>query len=79
LRARERFVSAEPTQDLPRGDFLDSLAEGGIRFERDSHAAEFFVAFERRNDVYVELPGVRDRALVGIRFLYGAPVTPRAP
>jgi hypothetical protein len=73
LRARERFVTAEPTESQPRGDFLDSLIEGGGRWDRSDRAFEGYLAFERRNDVFIEAPGARDRLLIGIRFLYQTP------
>ena len=73
LRVRERFVTAEATEAQPRGDFLDSLVEGGSRWNRGGRAFEGYLAFERRNDVFIEAPGVRDRLLIGIRFLYQTP------
>jgi len=73
LRARERFVTAEATENQPRGDFLDSLVEGGGRWDGGGRAFEGYLAFERRNDVFIEAPGARDRLLVGIRFLYQTP------
>src|SRR5262245_2256118 len=73
LRARERFVTAEPTASQPRGDFLDSLVEAGGHWDLSGRAFEGYLAFERRNDVFIEAPGARDRLLVGIRFLYQTP------
>jgi hypothetical protein len=66
--ARARGVTVEPSPEFPRDDFVDLWLEGGIRFRRGPRALRLFVAFEHRNDVYVEKPGVRDRALLGVRF-----------
>lgn len=70
LRGEARSVIAHPSAALSRGDFLDFALEGGARLLRGSGAFEAFVAFERRNDVFLEEPGSRDRALLGIRILY---------
>jgi hypothetical protein len=62
-----RFVSVDPEGRLARGDFVDLLGEGGLRYVRGARSLEVFVAYERRNDVFVLAPGVRDRALLGLR------------
>ena len=73
--ARARLVTIDPEPELPRDDFLDFSAEGGVRFLRESRAFEVFASYERRNDVFLLTPGARDRGLFGIRFrLAGAVV-----
>jgi hypothetical protein len=62
-----RFVSVDPEGRLARGDFVDFLGEGGVRYARGGRSLDVFVAYERRNDVFVLAPGVRDRALLGVR------------
>jgi hypothetical protein len=66
-----RLVTVEEEPEIPRGDFADLTAEGGVRFGFGPRAVETFVAFERRHDVLLEAPSVRDRALLGFRILLG--------
>lgn len=68
--ARARFVTVDPEPELPRGDFLDWAVEGGFRFRREHRVFEGFAAYERRNDVFLLVPGARDRGLFGIRFRF---------
>lgn len=63
-----RYVNAEPVPLFPRGSFTDLGLEGGLRWHRGAHALDLFAAFERRNDVFVQAPGVRDRLLLGFRI-----------
>jgi len=70
-QARRVTVRASPA--LPRGDFLDFRLEAGARWRREARVLEGFVALERRNDVLLEQPGAKDRALVGFRILYASP------
>ncbi|HEY8151785.1 MAG TPA: hypothetical protein VIK51_22955, partial [Vicinamibacteria bacterium] len=67
--ARARLVTIDPDPALPRGDFLDWALEGGVRFRREHRVFEGFAAYERRNDVFLLVPGARDRGLFGIRIL----------
>lgn len=57
-----------PPATLPRGDFVDLGAEAGVRLRRGPRVLDLFAAFERRNDVFLEIPGRRDRALFGFRI-----------
>lgn len=66
LLASARAVSVKDPPVLARGNFVDVTAEGGLRFPRGGRNLAFFVAYEHRNDVYVEVPGVRNRALIGL-------------
>ena len=66
-----RFVTVERSDAFPRGDFLDRSAEAGARWRRGGRTLETFVAWERRNDVFVERPGARSRARIGFRVLFG--------
>ena len=63
-----RAVSAEAKADFPRDGFVDSLIEGGLRWSGDHRWVETFLAFERRNDVFLQVPGVRSRLLYGLRL-----------
>jgi hypothetical protein len=63
-----RHVSAEPVALFPRGSFTDLSLDGGVRWRRGAHAIDVFAAFERRNDIFVQAPGVRDRLLLGFRI-----------
>jgi hypothetical protein len=67
---RARFVTVDPEPELPRGDFLDWVAEGGFRFRHEHRVFEAFAAYERRHDVLLLVPSVRDRGLFGIRIRF---------
>jgi hypothetical protein len=71
-RGSFRLVTVEAEPEIPRGDFADLTAEGGVRWRFGPRSVEVFAAFERRNDVFLEVPSVRDRALLGFRILLGA-------
>jgi hypothetical protein len=75
-RANARYVTirdlSEP-ETLQRGAFLDRWGEAGVRLGRGSRAIELFAAGERRNDVFLEVPGARTRALFGLRILARTP------
>ena len=81
LLASVRAVTAEERPRFPRGGFLDFVGEGGLRFPRGGRNLAVFVAYEHRNDVHVEMPGVKDRALVGLRigFAPGGSAGPNLP
>ena len=66
--AAARLVTIHPDPDLVRGDFLDWSVETGLRFPRQARALEVFAAAERRNDVFLLVPGARTRALFGARI-----------
>jgi hypothetical protein len=72
LGADVRFVSVDPHSRLARADFVDFFGEGGVRFARGGRSFDVFVAYEHRNDVFVLAPGVRDRALLGLRLGFAA-------
>lgn len=69
-RATVRVVTIEQDPEIPRGSFADAAFEAGARFTRDGRTLDLFAAVERRNDVYLELPGRQDRALFGFRISY---------
>lgn len=71
LLADVRFVDAEASAAFPRDSLLDFRAEFGIKVRRETRALSLFVAYERRNDVYVERAGQRERALFGFRIRSG--------
>ena len=65
-----RLLTVDPDPAFPRGDFLDVRAEAGGRFIRGQGVLETFAAFEHRNDVFLLVPGSRDRLLLGFRIQY---------
>jgi hypothetical protein len=68
LSARLRGVTVESSPESPRDSFVDVNAEAGIRLHRGARTLHLFAGYEHRNDVYLVVPGVRDRALLGFRF-----------
>jgi hypothetical protein len=71
VTVRDAATATSPTLD--RGAFLDRAGEGGLRIARGRHAIELFVGAERRNDVLIEEPGARTRALLGLRIVAVTP------
>jgi hypothetical protein len=69
LRGALRLVTVREEDTLPRGGFADWTLEGALRWERSGRALEAFVSAEKRNDVFLEVPGSRQRALLGLRVL----------
>jgi hypothetical protein len=69
LRGALRLVTVREEDTLPRGDFADWTLEGALRWERGGRALEAFLSAEKRNDVFLEVPGSRQRALLGLRVL----------
>jgi hypothetical protein len=67
---RGRFVTVDPSPQLPREDFLDLAFELGARWRREDRALETFAALERRHDVFPLTPSRRDRLLAGFRIRY---------
>jgi len=61
-------VTVKPQASFQRGDFADFLCEAGVRFGSGARNLDLFAAYEHRNDVFLLVPGARDRALFGIRF-----------
>ena len=72
LGGRAHGVTAEPSEALPRDGFVDVWLESGVRLRREARSFQVFLAYEHRNDVYLTVPSVRDRALFGIRFGHAA-------
>jgi hypothetical protein len=81
LRADARFVTVDPEAAPGRGDFVDFLGQGGLRFVRGGRNLDLFAAYEHRNDVFLLVPGTRDRALFGLRigFAPGGSAGPTSP
>jgi hypothetical protein len=67
-----RYVTVQRSDAFPRGAFLDRSAEGGVRWRRQGRSLETFLAWERRNDVFIQRPGTWSRALVGFRILFNS-------
>ena len=63
-----RYVQAHASPEFPRDSFLDARFEGGLRLRRAARRAALFLAFERRNDVFLLEPGARSRLLIGLRL-----------
>ena len=66
-----RHVTAKAVAAFPRGSFTDVTVEAGARWRSGVRSLDTFAAFERRNDVYVEVPGAKDRLLLGFRIGLG--------
>jgi hypothetical protein len=81
LRADARLVTVDREAGIARGDFVDFLGQGGLRFHRGGRDLGLFAAYEHRNDVFVLLPGARNRALFGLRigFAPGGSAGPTSP
>lgn len=77
LRADLRLVTREPSQVFPDDGFLDLAGEVGLRLSRGPGALAVFAGWEQRNDVMLEVPGRRQRAVVGLRI--GATIEPPRP
>lgn len=65
-----RLVTTRRSEAFPRSRFLDATAEAGARWRREGRSLELFAAYEHRNDVFLEEPASRDRALLGFRIGY---------
>jgi len=65
---RLRVVTADRSAALPRDGFTDFVLEGGARWGRAAQTLQVFVAYEHRNDVLIQQPGAKDRALLGFRI-----------
>lgn len=66
--AEFRGVTTTSTPEFPRRSFADVAAEVGVRWPHPERPVSLFVAVERRNDVQLEFPSRRDRALFGFRI-----------
>lgn len=79
--ANARGVTVKDVPGYPRGGFVDFIGEGGVSFSRGGRNLALFAAYEHRNDVPVEGPGVKDRALVGLHvgFAPGGSAGPNLP
>jgi hypothetical protein len=73
LRGGLRLVTVRDHDTLPRGDFADWTLEGALRWEDGGRALEAYVSAEKRNDVFLESPGSKQRALLGLRVLLNRP------
>jgi hypothetical protein len=73
LRGGLRLVTVRDHDTLPRGDFADWTLEGALHWEDGGRALEAYVSAEKRNDVFLEVAGARQRALFGLRVLLNRP------
>lgn len=71
LRGGLRALGVDATSELARDGFVDASIEGGLRFPKAAGVVDAYVAYERRNDVFLLVAGRRSRALFGIRFALG--------
>jgi hypothetical protein len=69
-RADLRVVTVHDNPMLARGSFADASLEAGTRWSQDGRTLDLFAAVERRNDVFLEVAGRRNRALFGFRISY---------
>ena len=67
-RGGVRLVTVVEDSALDRGSFADLGVEAGVRWSQEGRTLDLFAAFERRNDVFLEVPGRHDRALFGFRI-----------
>ena len=70
VRAGTRAVKIDPDPALDRGSFLDAYVQAGPRWSNGGRVLDLFAAAEHRNDVFLEVPEVRDRAVIGLRISY---------
>lgn len=63
-----RGMKTESTAQLARRGFVDVKVEGGARIRNGPRSFHAFAAYERRNDVYLLVPELRQRMLLGLRF-----------
>jgi hypothetical protein len=66
-----RLVTVKESSDFPRGSFVDLGGEAGLRFRQESREMDVFAAYERRNDVLLEIPRRKDSGLIGFRISMG--------
>jgi len=78
VAGRARYMTVERSPAFDRGNFLDRALEGGLRWRRGGRTLEIYAAWERRNDVFVEVPGARSRGLFGFRILFNAGLPPKS-
>jgi hypothetical protein len=67
-RVAARAVTTKRSPAFPRDGFVDFVAEAGLGFRRGARALRLYAAYEHRNDVFLVVPGSRDRALLGFRI-----------
>ena len=65
-----RYVTVAPDPAFPRGSFADLRVEVGGRWPRGGSALVLYAALERRNDVLLLAPLVKNRLLLGFRILH---------
>jgi hypothetical protein len=66
-----RLVTVAESREFPRGSFVDLGGEAGLRLRRENREWDVFAAYERRNDVFLEVPGRKDSGLIGFRITTG--------
>jgi hypothetical protein len=67
-----RLVTVKESAEFPRGSFVDLGGEAGLRLRRATRELDVFAAYERRNDVFLEVPGRKNSGLIGFRITMGA-------
>ena len=63
-----RLVTVKESAAFPRGSFVDVAGEAGLRLRREVREVDLFFSYERRNDVFLEVPGRKNSGLIGFRI-----------
>lgn len=71
LESEARFVTTANQAPYFRDGFVDFTGAAGVRLRKDGRALDLFAAYEHRNDVFLLVPDVRDRALFAFRIGFG--------
>jgi hypothetical protein len=71
LEADARIVTTTNRAPYHRDGFVDFTGAAGVRVNREGRTFDVFVAYEHRNDVFLMVPDVRDRALFAMRIGVG--------
>jgi len=71
VEAEARFVTTTNQAPYFRDGFADFTGAAGVRLRRDGRTLDLFAAYEHRNDVFLLVPDVRDRALFAFRIGLG--------
>jgi len=71
VEADARAVTTTNQEPYFRDGFVDFTGAAGVRVPREGRTLDLFVAYEHRNDVFLMVPDVRDRALFAFRIGLG--------
>jgi hypothetical protein len=71
VESEARFVTTTNRAPYFRDGFVDFTGAAGVRLRREGRVLDLFAAYEHRNDVFLLVPDVRDRALFAFRIGLG--------